>query len=55
VSCEEILRFCQEARRRWNLSIELNSKKKGNVGRKSKLTDALKEVYRTIIEEYAYT
>jgi hypothetical protein len=37
------------------LSIDLNSKKKGNVGRKSMLTEAIKDVYRDIIKEFAYT
>ena len=37
------------------LSIDLNSKKKGKVGSKSTLAEALKHVYRTFIKEYAYT
>jgi hypothetical protein len=58
ISERTIKSYCTSAKRQEEagiLSIDLNSKMKGVVGRKSKLTEALKDVYRDIIKEYAYT
>ena len=58
ISDRSVKRYCASAKSQEEagiLSIDLNSKKKGKVGRKSKLTEALKDVYRTIVQDYAYS
>ena len=50
--------YCASARKQEEagiLSIDLTSKKKGNVGRKSTLTEPLKDIYRAIVKEFPYT
>ena len=50
--------YCASARKQEEagiLSIDLASKKIGNVGRKSTLTEPLKDIYRAIIKEFAYS
>jgi hypothetical protein len=58
VSARAIRGYCQEAKKQEDagmLSIDLSSKKKGKVGRKSKLTDEVKDIYIDIIREYAHS
>ena len=49
--------YCASAKKQEEagiLSISFDSKKKGNVGRPSKLTDEVKDIYRAIIAEFAH-
>ena len=38
-----------------NAAIDFPARRKGHCGRKSKLTEEVKEVYRELIREYAYS
>ena len=58
ISRTQVKRYCASTRNQeeaGKLSIDLSSKKKGNVGRKSILTEPLKNLNRAIVKDFAYT
>jgi len=57
ISEASVKSYCTSAKKQEEagiLSISFDSKKKGNVGRPSKLTEEIKDIYRAIIAEFAH-